>query len=338
MSEQLVLVGAPVAPSHDEIRARLKRAGLRDSSIRRYLGTARSWEQYCVDHDEHPADASTLSLVRWLDSRCRVSRSPESAIRIALASARFVQRSHLIDGTIEDAVPYTRAARVALEAYCKSATMGRSPQRRARPMRLDTLTHLVARVRSRIAPRRGVSWDEARLIATRDAALILTCWWGALRADDASRLTWQSISLEPQGVLITLDTSKTGPAQIACASVAHLGLCPRASLEELRGMCGERERVFSLSTGAHVARRLKDLFAQHGAQGYTSHSLRAGFASECASQGVPDRLVQMHARWSSAQQHSEYVRGGRIWVDTPTSRLVVPTLEASRESTAPLFP
>lgn len=327
MADQLALLPSPLVPTHDAIREQLTRAGLRDSSIRRYASAARSWLQYCADHEELPHEATTMTLVRWLDARCRGSRSPASMVRVSLAAARFVQRAASYE-TEQDPLPYTRHARSALDAYARTATLQAAPPRRARPMRLDLLARVVASVRSRVSPRRSVAWERARYLAARDSALLLACWWGALRADDAAQLAWGDVEHHDEGVLLTLQRSKTGAAKVACAAVEARALCPRAALEELAEAAARVDLeangpVFRLASGHHVARRIKTVFRAHGAEGYTSHSLRSGFATEAASQSVPDRLVQLHARWSSAQQHSAYVRDGRLWLDTPTARISV---------------
>jgi len=125
-----------------------------------------------------------------------------------------------------------------------------------------------------------------------------------------------------------MPASKTTAAVLALCEQQHApALCPVHAMREMtRDGWPETGFVFGLGSGDHVGRRLRSLFARAGVpRGYTGHSLRAGFATECASQGVPDRLVQQHGRWRSVQQHAEYVRLGRLWADTPTTRVIVPS-------------
>lgn len=305
----------------------LVRGRCRDSSIKRYLGAARAWLRYCQDRGEEPHDASTALLLRWLDSRCRGSSSPTSAIKMSLAAARFVQRGRCAVLAVE-AIPYTPRARVQLDAWIGAATLNSNPATMARPLRLDELGELVARVRSDLRTRRGVTREQADRLALRDVAMLLVGWWGAFRADDLASLEWGHVAFVMQGIEVHLPGGKT------TASSRALGkrddrpdLCPkRAMFEWSTNIGSSAQRVFALHTGGHVGRRIKQLFGRYDVpEGYSGHSLRAGFATECASQGVPDRLVQRHGHWMSVQQHAAYVRAGRLWLDTPTERIVCPS-------------
>lgn len=344
---QLDVLPELVGATHTELgdlEAELARGGLRDSSLKRYLGAARSWKRYCADRHEPFWDASTATLLRWLDWRVRQSQSPRSALKMGLAAARFLQRGHCVLQGIE-AVPYTTRARVQLDAFARTCTMNRSDRKVARPLRLDELDEVVRRVREDDKTRQGVSFAQGSLLAERDVAMLLVGWWGALRADDLARLVVDDIHIAPLGVELHLRASKTTQAVLALGARPECPrLCPATALRRLielgteeRAQAwrkGSRERtvvflgedlLFNLVTGDHVGRRLTTLFRRHGLpKGYTGHSLRAGFTTECAVQQVPDKLVQAHGRWRSAQQHAEYVRAARLWQDTPTIRLVCP--------------
>jgi integrase len=324
----LAEVGLPDFPDDSEIVRMLIRGRCRDSSIKRYLGAARAWLRYCHDRHEEPHDASTATLLRWLDWRCRESSSPSSAIKMSLAAARFVQRGRCVVLGIE-CLPYTPRARIQLDAWTGARTVNTSVAQMARPLRLDELGELVAHVRSDRRARRAVSAARAEWLAMRDAALLLVGWWAAFRADDLARLRWEHVAMVVQGLELHIPASKTTSASLALAKRDDRpDLCPMRALREL----GAREEgsVFGLERGGHVGRRIKSLFARHGVpRGYSGHSLRAGFATEAASQGVPDRLVQNHGRWLSVQQHAKYVREGRLWLDTPTDRIVCPARPAT---------
>jgi integrase len=165
-------------------------------------------------------------------------------------------------------------------------------------------------------------------------------WWGALRADDLARLEWQHIEFHPEGIALHIPISKTTWAVLALTRRPDcLALCPMLNLASVPrgdGWTGaaahvpgapwrKDERVFGFDSAGSCARRIATLFRRAGVpSGYTSHSLRAGFATEAAAQGVADLLVQRHGRWLSAAQHAEYVRDGRLWLDTPTSRISTP--------------
>lgn len=331
MSTQLALatLAAPLAelpPIDDSIQGKIVRAGLRDSTIKRYLGPAHSWEIYCRERSEPVWDASTSTLIRWLDSRLREASAPASVIKTSLAAARWVQKAHCALRGV-DAVPYTPRARVQLDAFSRTATMDKGPPKRARALRLESLLSLVRHVREDARARPGLTAREAQILAARDVSMLLIGWWGALRADDLARLEWAHIEFHPEGIALNIPTSKTTWAVLALARRPdNLLVCPMLNLASVAKADGRRDdRVFGFDSAGSCARRITTLFRRASVpRGYTSHSLRAGFATEASAQGVPDLMVQRHGRWLSAGQHAEYVRDGRLWLDTPTSRIAVP--------------
>ncbi len=314
----------------DGVRALLARGNRRDSSINRYIAAACAWQVYCEDRGEKPWDASTSTLLGWLDWRVRNSTSPESCIRMSLAAARFLQDGYCHVHTVE-AVPYTPKARVQLGVYVAAATLDRRTPTRARPLRLDDLITLVSKVRARVEVRRGVTFAQARALAERDAAMLLVGWWGALRADDIAALDNRNVEVNINGLRLEL-AGKTERQHVAIIALAARHdspeLCPLAAIRRMSEAGFTAPTMFGLARPSHVGRRLKTVFARNGIpRGYTSHSLRAGFATECAAQGVPDHLVQTHGRWRSAEQHAEYVRLGRLWQDTPTAFVRLPAAQ-----------
>jgi integrase len=318
-----------LAPVHelDSIDEDLARGGLRDSSLKRYAGAARSWKRYCLDRHEPFWNASTRTLIGWLDSRCRKSSSPASALKMSISAARFLQRGHCVLNEI-DAIPYTPTARVQLEAWSRTATMNRVVRRRARPLRLAELDAVLDKIRNDQPVRSGVSAARGATLAERDICMLLLGWWGALRADDLARLDWAGVHVLPCGAELTLHESKTSN-QAAILALATRPDCPRLcpvqALTRLRSWAEhEGDSVLNLASGNNAGRRMRHLFQRYELRGYTGHSLRAGFATECAAQGVPDKLVQAHGRWRTAQQHSEYVRLARVWDDTPTKLVRLP--------------
>jgi len=333
-------------PSNAELAELLAAGRCKARSIKRYLGAVRSWMRYCIDRREEPHDASTATLLNWLDWRCRNSESPQSAIRMSLAAARFVQRGRCVVLGV-DALPYTPKARIQLDAFKGAATLNASPSTMAKPLRLDELAELVAHVRGDVRPRRGVDVDKAEWLALRDAAMLLVGWWAAFRADDLARLEWSHCHWVMRGIELHIPFSKTTSALLALARRNDRpDLCPVRALATWKGYSqaptidgvtrrDDQAGVFGLETGGHVGRRIRALFARHNVpEGYSGHSLRAGFATEAASQGVPDRLVQLHGRWRSVQVHAAYVRSGRLWQDTPTERIACPTTTTADTQTS----
>ena len=307
----------------------MARCGLRDSSLERYAGPSKSWLRYCNDVGDIASNAQTVTLIRWLDQRVRESSAPKAAFELSLAAARFVQRAHCVT-TGQEAVPYTRRDRMQLDAYARSITQETGAPKRARALRLSELAHTVASARLRLYRSNGYSPSAmSEIVRERDALMLVVGWWGALRAGEVGGIQLKNVVFVPDGIELTIEDDKTASGAVIAIAEQREGfnVCPVRAFRRLLQLPhgrSESEPILGFSSGNHCGRRIKSVFERIGLpKGYTSHSLRAGFATECASQGVPDKLVQAHGRWRSAQQHSEYVRLGRLWVDTPTTRLSV---------------
>ena len=330
MGEQLSII-ADLVDAGDDVRTRVVRRGLTDSSLRRYGPAVRSWVHYAKDRGEHPADASTGAVLAWLDHRMRI-HTTASQLRVSLAALRFAQSAYCED---EQAVlPYTRGARVRLNAWCadflKHLRRTAGPKRQAKPLLGAEIVHVVQCARDSVGPQRGVTWARSVRLARRDAALLLVGWWGALRTDDLLRLTWDACIDTPMGIELHLQDSKTGAALVCLARQSEASVCPVAALQEWARSAGagDTHAVFALSA-AQLSRRIAQLCARAGLRGrYTGHSLRAGFATEADAQGVPDRLVLRHARWTNRATHDVYVRAGSAWRDTPTTRVTLRPLQS----------
>jgi integrase len=248
---------------------------------------------------------------------------------MSLAAARFAQRGYCVVHDLE-AVAYNPASRVQLDAFMRSVTLDRRTPTRARPLRMDALISFVRKVRATIPVGKGHRWERSVILSERDACMAIIGWWACMRSDDLASLEWSEVLTVPEGLELHLKERKTKEASTRALAERPdcPDICPLRAVQRFRAEIPSGEPsglVFGLTTGDHVGRRLKRVFARCGVpRGYTSHSLRAGFATECSSQGVNDSLVQAHGHWRSAQQHREYVRLGRLWLDTPTTRLVCP--------------
>jgi integrase len=328
MGEQTVFseMGLTFTPAVDPVHALLESSALSKATRKRYAGAARSWWAYSTDRGQEPHDADTGTLVKWLELRFRQSPSANE-VRMSLAAARMVQQAR--EGC--EAAPYTRSARPALDHACKRLLRYTrdAKVRRADALRADGLVRVVRSARASIV-RRAVGPQRAAYFAYRDAALLLVGWWGAFRVDDLVRMDWTHVRVVPQGLEVRMPTSKTG-AEVLCALAGQTPreFCPVAALVDLRiflesnGLFDEHASVFELQR-KYMGARIGELCKRAGLRGYfTGHSLRSGFATESAAQGVEDRLVQRHARWKSDKTHALYVREGSLWNDTPTTRVRV---------------
>ena len=304
-------------------------SGSSPSTVTRYAPSVRSWLIYCADRAIDPCDAPTDAVVAWLDNRLR--RAPSrSSMTCSLAGLRCVQRSALFVRSEHDQpLPYTLAARPRLALWARGVLT--APAHQATPITGDKLCRIVAELRRPALASKGCTLDRARALQARDIALVLLGWWGALRADDLARLLARDVNCVPEGLELQLQASKTGPALLALAHYRERDLCPVIAWRSWLDFHAAGYDFHSASTAfgitaQQVSWRIAVAAARTGLRGnYSGHSLRAGFATEAAKQGIPDRHVQRHARWTSAATHQTYVRAGLLWVETPTKAITLPS-------------
>jgi len=79
----------------------------------------------------------------------------------------------------------------------------------------------------------------------------------------------------------------------------------------------------SALTGRSVALIVKRAADRAGldADAYSGHSLRAGFTTQAARSGTPERIIMRHTGHKSEKMVREYIREGRLFNDNPTEDL-----------------
>lgn len=293
----------------DPISYEIVKAGVAPSTFRRYCRTIRSWLTYCKDRELDPIDTSTDEVLRWLDAELRRVNSA-CHLSVCLAALRMVQRAA---GEDREPVPYRARERPRLGFFVRARLREQPDPKRVKPLMLPDLQALLWHVDlEALWPRTGVDLARARELGLKYRAMLTLQWWGALRADDLSRL--ESVERVPEGLIVRIGKSKTGSATLGLCPV-HPDVCPVLAWDKLT--FSHPQGIGPITPG-QVSRIVKRYVKHAGWPGkYSGHSLRAGFATEAAKQGVPDRLVQRHARWT-ARTHEIYVRDGRLFEDSPT--------------------
>lgn len=165
------------------------------------------------------------------------------------------------------------------------------------------------------ALQRVCSVDTNSWIAVRDSAFYALGWHGMLRGSEVAALQWQHISLEAEGLVLLIQSSKTDQAAEGQFVFLHShedpSICPVRCLQRLCaftpvGTLGgpvfrthqhslQQLRKATMLTRLH--RRLQSLSFPTALFGL--HSLRSGGATAAAQQQVPERLIKIHGRWVS---------------------------------------
>jgi len=312
------------------IRDMVRRAGLSDSSMKRYAPYIQSWETYCAFKGQSVWDASTETLLHWLDHQLRAHQTA-SHMALCLCAVRHAQRIYAPEDASE-VVPYSRDSRPRLDAFIAEVMRlsGTEPTKQARPLRGRELQICVQHLRVNARTRRGVPYLRAMQLARRNAAALLVGWWGALRGAELANLQWDDVFEVDQGIELYLRTSKTGPAKVALCRQPRPEDCPVIALNDWRRSAlsdplnADLTHLVFQMTNFNVIRLVRGVTRDAGVgTGYTGHSLRAGFATEAAAQGADDRDVMRHARWRSRGTHDRYVRTADLWEHTPTRTVIL---------------
>lgn len=169
--------------------------------------------------------------------------------------------------------------------------------------------------------------------SARDRAVILCGWVGALRRAELVALNVGSGRVVAEGLELTLrGTKSTDEAAIVCLPVASNGQwCPvRSWLDLVSGRLNPDAPAFTSGRrgerlGAqNVTRIVKRMLERAGfpTAGYSSHSLRAGAATEAAAQGRDLGSISRHLRHGHVQTTRRYTDRGELWERSPMSGLL----------------
>lgn len=208
-----------------------------------------------------------------------------------------------------------------------SRTTGRKIKQ-SKPLTFDLLNKMLRGL--------GSSWPDRR-----NAAFLCLGWLCALRNSELVALNISDLEVVPEGLIVTIRKSKTDQTgqgyKIGIPQNPLLGavrrwtgrittlyddgpLFPRLDrASDWFPARGKRERI--TVRGMHSAfRRIADQIGLDS--GYSPHSLRAGFITQAAKMGIPERIIQRHSRHASISVLRDYIRDGNIWDENPLPAMI----------------
>jgi len=298
------------------------------NTLRAYRSDLRCWAAWCDRSEldpEPPFNDETVALyVAHLES---LPRRPSTIARRIAALGRVARANGLTPPAQLNLV------RLALRG-CRRRSVA---QRGSRPREAPPLTLPMIR----LGCRRLHTHDTAQSL--RDRCLLLVGFAAALRRSELVALDWPDALEHPDGRLLRLWGPKTegdgyqlvGLAR-ATSERADLRLCPVACLSELyqaqgrpltgpifKNRAGRRLSPQSVTT---IVRRMVGLVGEDP-RIYSSHSLRAGLATEVSRLGVDQATWMRHTRHASATVAARYARPADA-VQSPAARIVSTHLTA----------
>lgn len=292
-------------------------AALRPNSRRAYGRAWSEWFKWCEARRVTPAPPSQEALIAYLPAL-----PSEAQLNQTLAVLQWRERTA---GRELQIGPHLRLVLKGRRKQLKEKSIKQAPA-----MTLPELRKVLSKI------------DQTDPIGIRDTAILLVGWWGALRRGEIAGLWLEDVHAAPYGLEVDLlgeqrRGTKTGSKRepdklrLMLRRKAQGGmadpLCPvtayRKWLEyrpDSRLGADSDTRVFRLSGEAIneiVAARCKAV----GLHKFTGHSLRAGFATEALSQGIPDSAVMEVTRHRNVNMLLRYKRPSKDAVPLAASRL-----------------
>ncbi len=184
--------------------------------------------------------------------------------------------------------------------------------------------------------KRAINNAQDTLADQRDRALILIGMAGAFRRSELVALNVSNLTFSPEGVRIVIQRSKGdqfGEGQVVAIGRTNSEYCPVANLKAYLERAGITDgKVFraidrhgnvkARMTDQCVALIIKKRANQAGLEGaYSGHSLRAGFATQAAKNGVEERKIASTTRHKNMEVLRRYIREGNLFANAVTADL-----------------
>lgn len=185
-------------------------------------------------------------------------------------------------------------------------------KRQARPLYLDDL-------------RQAVALLDDSMKGVRDRALLLVGWWGAFRRSELTGLRVEDLEQHPEGILVTLRKSKTDQAGQGRQVPLHYHSAEVDPVTALREWLRVGDRVsgpvfcgvdrWGNPSGRRLSTQAVSDVVKAAAEsigfdpaGYSAHSLRAGFVSECDRRAIASSAVRLTTGHQSDAMLATYTR------------------------------
>lgn len=240
-----------------------------------------------------------------------------STMRLRVAAIQAALKGH-----VEGLPPGPPLNLAEIAPVLRGAALVAEPERRAKPLYSRHLRQIAHVYRDDVTD-------------VRDLALLLVMWAGGLRASEVAQLDVDDVEFVPQGLEVTIRVSKRGRNEIVCiAAGTNPQTCPVRALHawlDLRG--GEVDGVrtpalWIARTCQRLCRRSIDDVVRRAVKriglgaGYSTHSLRAGVATEAAERGRELGAIAAHLRHRKLDTTRIYTDRGQRWGRNPVAGLL----------------
>lgn len=226
---------------------------------------------------------------------------------------------------IEQGFPDPTKAPIVRKAMRGIRALHPSQEKQAKPLQLEELERVVRWLDKAIGIAQRAKDRGAELRHLRDKSLLLLGFWRGFRGDELSRLAVENIEAMPgQGMVCFLGSTKGDRQNLGTTfkAPALSRLCPVEAYLDWIGATyltfGPVYRAIDRwgnvsESGLHVdsiAPLLRAILVNagvHAAGGYSSHSLRRGFANWAAANGWDVKSLMEYVGWRDVKSALRYI-------------------------------
>jgi integrase len=280
------------------------------NTVRGYLSSFKQFEAWCIASGWSPLPASPESIVRYISAQAgRLKAATLAHHLFAIAKAH---RDAGFPSPIRDNQVIADALKGIRRVY-GSAIAQKSP------VLTDDL-----RMMLRYIPN--------NLQGLRDRALLTVGFLGAFRRSELVALQAADVQFTPDGLLINLRRSKTDQLgegrKIAIPHGKHeqtdavralqmwlsaAGITEGPIFRQVRAKRVYAEQLTPQSVGLLVKKYVG--LASMNNSNFSGHSLRAGFVTSAARNGVPERVIMRQTGHKSVEMVLRYVRNANAFTE-----------------------
>ncbi|MDX1418401.1 MAG: site-specific integrase [Rubricoccaceae bacterium] len=331
---------APLAQDAEAARA-FADAARAPNTLRAYRADWADFLAWCADRRVQPLPATTETVALYIAARARPdAESPPLAVSTLARRLAAISQAHKIAGYESPASRQREPLHSVWRGVVRER--GEAP-RKVAPTLTPEITAMVEAIPTTPPGDRPADRALARR-GKRDRAILLLGFAAALRRSELAAIQVQDAAATPDGLRLWIPRSKTDQrgagAVLGVAFGRHPATCPvRAfqswirAAEDARGRALDGPAFRAVDRWGNVAAKplashsiARIVKARAAAAGldpslYSGHSLRAGFATQAARNGTPDRTIMRHTRHQSLQTLNEYVREGRLFDGNPSAHL-----------------
>lgn len=292
-------------------------ASVAPATRKAYRSDWRCFTGWCARHGLCPLPAAPETVALYIADLAE-TKTP-ATIRRRLAT---INQAHYHQG--HDRPSRTALVEATWEGICRR--LGIAPTRKS-PTRTDVVRQMVEAL------------DLGRLIGRRDRALLVIGFAGALRRSELVAFDVSDIAEVANGIEIYIRRSKTdqsgegatlglpyGSDPLTCPVRAYRGWMEASGIQAgpvfrpvtKGGALGLRR--LEARVVADVVKRSAERVGLDPAP-LAGHSLRAGFITSAAEQGVHERHIMDHSRHQSIVVMRRYIRDATTWQDNAAARV-----------------